>query len=359
MLTLKQRTDNYNKNRIDHDLVIQTETEISYWRNVLRRVVGATKALSSRGLPFRGSDEKFGSPNNGNFLMLIEFLASFDPFLEEHIRKFSNKGSGSRSYLSKTIYEEFIQLLAQKVSSIIVQELKSAKYYITIIVNSTPDISHVDQLSFVLRYVKKDGTPVECCLMFIKNSGHKAEDLLVAVLSALEFFDINLADCRSQSYDNANNVSGIFSGLQARIHEINDLAEHAPCAAHSMNLVGVHAVECTPEAALFFHTVQALYNFFTASTHRWAVLQSHTEKKITLKSLSATRWSAPYEAVQVLNQYFNEIIETLIILEEDTEQNAITRQEDKEIRIQLEQLETAFGSKSSRCRISFASNLMS
>ena len=41
----------------------------------------------------------------------------FDPILEEHIRKFGNKGSGSSSYISKTIYEEFIQLLAQKVSA--------------------------------------------------------------------------------------------------------------------------------------------------------------------------------------------------------------------------------------------------
>ncbi|XP_044592940.1 uncharacterized protein LOC123270860 [Cotesia glomerata] len=178
--------------------------------------------------------------------------------------------------------------------------------------------------------------------MFIENSGHKAEDLLVAVLSVLEFFYLDLADCRSQSYDNANNVSGIYSSLQARIHEINHLAEHAPCAAHSMNLVGVHAVECAPEAASFFNTVQTLYNFFTASTHRWEVLQSHTEKRIALKSLSATRWAARYEAVQALNQHFVEIIETLIILEEDIEENAITRQEAKGIRIQLERLETAF-----------------
>ncbi|CAH2231607.1 jg14329 [Pararge aegeria aegeria] len=138
---------------------------------------------------------------------------------------------------------------------------------------------------------------MERFLMFIENSGHKAKDLLLAVLSVLEFFELDLADCRGQSYDNANNVSGIYSGLQARIHEINHLAEHAPCAALSMNFVGVHAVECAPEAASFFNTVQTLYNFLTASTHRWEVLQSHAEKRIALKSLSATRWSARYEAV--------------------------------------------------------------
>ena len=62
----------------------------------------------------------------------------FDPILEEHIRKFGNKGSGSTSYIPKTIYEEFIQLLVQQISDITVQEIKSAKFD-AIMVDSTPD----------------------------------------------------------------------------------------------------------------------------------------------------------------------------------------------------------------------------
>ena len=62
----------------------------------------------------------------------------FDPILEEHSRKFGNKGSGSTSYISKTIYEEFIQLLAQKVSAIIVQEIKSAKFYAIMVDKISP-----------------------------------------------------------------------------------------------------------------------------------------------------------------------------------------------------------------------------
>lgn len=57
-------------NRMDKQLTQQVETEISYWRNVLTRVVAVIKALSSRGLPFiRGRDDNFGSSQNGNFMM--------------------------------------------------------------------------------------------------------------------------------------------------------------------------------------------------------------------------------------------------------------------------------------------------
>ncbi len=50
---------------------------------------------------------------------------------------------GSRSYLSKTIYEELITIMSEKVKSGIIKEAKAAKYY-SKIVDSSPDISHVD-----------------------------------------------------------------------------------------------------------------------------------------------------------------------------------------------------------------------
>jgi len=142
VLNLKERANFFGK--IDHELTVQLNEEILYWKNVLKRVVAAIKTLVSRGLSLRGDEEKFGSLHNGNFLMLLEFLAEFDPFMGEHIKKFGNQGSGSTSYLSKTIFEEFIEIMAQKVIERITEEVKEAKYY-SIIVDSTPDISHVDQ----------------------------------------------------------------------------------------------------------------------------------------------------------------------------------------------------------------------
>jgi len=57
---------------------------VKYWRSVLRRVVSVVKKLSSRGLPFRGDEEEFGSLRNGNFMMCMELIAEFDPFLAGH-----------------------------------------------------------------------------------------------------------------------------------------------------------------------------------------------------------------------------------------------------------------------------------
>ncbi len=46
------------------------EKEAEYWNKILKRVVSIIKFLAERGLAFRGDNEVFGSPNNGNDLGL-------------------------------------------------------------------------------------------------------------------------------------------------------------------------------------------------------------------------------------------------------------------------------------------------
>lgn len=92
------------KNRVDHYIQSQHEQEVKYWRNVLQRVVSVIKKLASRGLPFTGDNEVFGSTHSGNFMMCLELIAEYDPFLSEHIARHGNPGSGFTSYLSSKSY---------------------------------------------------------------------------------------------------------------------------------------------------------------------------------------------------------------------------------------------------------------
>lgn len=211
-----------------------------YRKNVLTRVCAVVKSLSSRGLPFRGDSEQFGSMHNGNFNMCLELIAEFDPFLAKHISTHGNQGKGHTNYLSHFTYEKFIKLMAEKVQNKIVEEIITARYF-SISIDSTPDISHVDQLSFIFRYVNSDGLPVERFLCFLENVGHKSQYMAKAVFCILKKFNLDISFLRGQSYDNAKNMSGIYSGLQARIKEVAPLADYIPCSAHSLNLVGSYA----------------------------------------------------------------------------------------------------------------------
>ncbi|KAM4770907.1 zinc finger MYM-type protein 1-like [Rhinophrynus dorsalis] len=322
-------------------MVEQMEEERHYWRNVLKRVCVTVKTLATRGLPFRGTDEQLGSLHNGNYLAILEAIVQFDPFMFQHLKEYGKVGSGHTSYISKTVYEEIIKLISDKLITQIVSEVKTAKYY-GISVDSTPDISHVDQLTFILRYIKPDGIPVERFMGFIPNVGHKSQELADIVFSTLEKYGLDLKDCRGQSYDNASNMSGAYSGLQARVKNKNPLAQYVPCAAHSLNLVASVAAECCHESSSFFSCLQQLYNFFTASTHRWSVLMSYRRPGThVIKSLSQTRWSARQDACQALREGWVDILKSLQHISDDDNEKNKTRNEAKSILNLLNHLETA------------------
>ena len=112
---------------------------------------------------------------------------------------------------------------------------------------------------------------------------------------------IKLEDCRGQTYDNASNMSGTYSGIQARVHQVNQLAEWVPCAAHSLNLVGTAAAESCTDVVRFFGFVQRLYTLLSASPQRWSKLLENLPKQSpVVKSLSETRWSARADGVKAL-----------------------------------------------------------
>jgi len=289
--------------RIDQELVKQMESDIVYWTEILRRIIAVIRFLAERGLSFRGTNEIIGSPDNGNYLGIIELLSEFDPLLREHLINYANKGRGNVSYLSKTICEELIDLMSKKVLNHIINEIKFTKYW-GLIVDSTPDLSHVDQLSVIFRYYL-NGHIYERFVCFLQIKSHTGEQQSIDILHLLEEYGLNIKDCRAQTYDNASNMSGKYSGLQACLKK---------CVGHSLNLVGECSVNDNICSANFFYLLQNLYNFFSSSTHRWNILQQENGK---LTSLSITRWSKRADAVSALVNNFTGIFNALSHLADD------------------------------------------
>jgi len=90
-------------------------------------MVAVVKLLCSRGLPFRGAEDKFESLHSSNFFMSLKLIAKFDPLLNKdyfHISDYVYKGKVSTSYLPFTTFEEFIKLISKNVFQIIINEVK-------------------------------------------------------------------------------------------------------------------------------------------------------------------------------------------------------------------------------------------
>ena len=97
-------------------------------------------------------------------------------------------------------------------------------------------------------------------------------------------------------------------------------------------------------ATSFFTFLQALYNFFSASTHRWKKLKDALPPNgLVVKTLSDTRWSARADATKSLFSNYPEIglLKVLIAIKTDTTQNPETRLTADGLIRQMEQLDTA------------------
>jgi dihydropteroate synthase len=103
--------------------------EANYWRQVIERIINVTLMLATSNLAFRGhreynDDVGTNNANSGNFLSVINLLARYDPVLE----KLLSMPQGTVKYLSPTIQNEVISMVARCVKEDILNDIKAAPF---------------------------------------------------------------------------------------------------------------------------------------------------------------------------------------------------------------------------------------
>uniref|UniRef100_A0A8C2AU17 TTF-type domain-containing protein n=1 Tax=Cyprinus carpio TaxID=7962 RepID=A0A8C2AU17_CYPCA len=289
--------------------------EIEHWKGVIRRMIAIICHLAERNQALRGTTSELYDPHNGNFLAQVELMAQFDSVMTEHIRRIQNQETRRVHYLSGTIQNEIIGIIGNKVLEEIVRRVHRAKYY-SVIMDCTPDVSHKEQLSIVLRIVNCEPSVsiAEHFFGFLDVEDTIGKGLTEVLLDHLQKHSLSLSDCRGQSYDNGSNMMGHKQGVQARILQLNSKAFYIPCSSHTLNLVVADAAKSSVLSISFFGVLQRLYNLSSSSVQRWAVLKEHV-KQLTLKPLSTTRWEARIDCVKVVRYQLPEILDALSALQ--------------------------------------------
>ncbi|XP_068207522.1 zinc finger MYM-type protein 5-like [Palaemon carinicauda] len=74
--------------------------------------------------------------------------------MSEHLQKIRNEETHVH-YLGKNIQNELIDILANAIKEEILRNARAAKYF-SIILDSTPDVSHLEQMTVIIRFVQVD-----------------------------------------------------------------------------------------------------------------------------------------------------------------------------------------------------------
>ncbi|KAF8066158.1 hypothetical protein N665_1157s0005 [Sinapis alba] len=267
---------------IDKHIQEEIKKEKKHWREVLLRLFSLVKTMAKCNIAFRGRNDKIGQDNNGNFLGFIEMLGDTDPFIQGHIRRIKG-GETHYHYLSHKIQNEIISMLGSEMKLMIIKKIRDAKYF-SVILDCTPDISHKEQMSLIIRCVdvSVDSAQVEeYFIHFLEVDDKSGKGLFDLLCDTLVDLNLDIDDVRGQGYDNGSNMKGKNKGVQKRLLDVNPRVFNTPCCSHNLNLALCDMAKSSEKAIDFFGIIQRLYNLFSPST------TSHID------SIKAIRFQAP------------------------------------------------------------------
>ena len=271
-------------------------------RETLSKLVDVIKFCGKFELPLRGHDESSDSLNPGVFRGLVDLVSQFDSALKSHLESNSLfKG------ISKTVQNDILSAILLVCKQEIESEIKNAEF-ISIMTDETTDISEKSQVVITFRYFK-NVKPVERFWGFFSPEDLTSETLAKLLQDELRpLIGHEPTKLICQTYDGAAVLSGVNSGVQARMRMVYSNAYFVHCYAHQLNLIVQKAASQNPNVRIFFASLAGIPSFFSRSPFRMSALEQVTNNR-RIPRPSSTRWNFKTRTVSVVYDLRKELVE--------------------------------------------------
>ncbi|KAI3715955.1 hypothetical protein L6452_22949 [Arctium lappa] len=260
------------KNQLCHiENVIEKQTTQQVMNNRLRlkTSIEAIKWLTFQACALRGHDERPNSRNQGNFLELIKFIASYNKNVDDVVLENDPQNA---KYTSPDIQKEILRVYATNVQEAIRDEIGTSKF--CLIVDESQDESKKEQMAIVVRFVDRNGYVKERFLDLVHVKDTTSLTLRNEISSSLSFHKLDVQDIRGQGYDGASNMRGEWNGLQTLFLKECPYAYYIHCFAHQLQLALVAASKDVTEVHHFFKNLNFIVNVVCSSCKRNDQLQA-------------------------------------------------------------------------------------
>ena len=277
-------------------------------REVVEILIDVVLVLTRNGLALRRS-ESSDNYGDGNFCEIIHLIARHNPAMKSRLENRNNKYR--TTYMSPQSQNEFVTLLGEEIQETISKKVKRSGYC-SVMAGTTPDVSHMDELSVAVRFVDPDSLKPDERLVCIKET---CDDIVHCLKSA----DIPLSAVQFQTYGSTSRMSGFHNGAQQKLSEILQRSiPYTKYVPHGVNLVIEHGCQESSLIVKVFDILEQLFVLFTKSTLRIRELKEkleEVENALMLHNLSKTRWAARVESEQAIGRSLQAIVDTFVSLE--------------------------------------------
>ncbi|CAM4639073.1 unnamed protein product [Leuciscus chuanchicus] len=257
-------------------------------RHVLELLFRSIRFLGSKGMPFRGDTTRDG------ILYELMLERTYDlPKEREWVMRRDN-------WMSNTIQSEIIQQFAHAIQRDIVARSSESRFY-GLTADGTTDVSTTEQFSCNLQFV--DGSLESHCLFlgFYNAQDSTGQTLFSCIKDVFLRLNIPIERLVAYCFDGASNMSGCFSGVQARLKELCPQSMYVHCNNHALDLV-LQEVAC--EVSLVADTLNFVRGVATVigeSPKRKQLFESLfgcDEVAVNILGLCPTRWCVRATAIK-------------------------------------------------------------
>lgn len=321
---------NSGKYRIDKSMMVEHNRLVDHHRTVVSVIINCVRYLTGEMMAFRKS-----SNVKGKLHRLFKLLAKYNPdahvYLEKVERNYQEKKRMRINFLAYHSILHLLTVIKRMILEKITERVKSGGGRYAIIVDGTQDVSKMESVVVLIRYIEGLSSPcpmpVERLIGAFTSTESTGKVLSKQIIGILNENDLNTKKIVGQSYDGGSNMMGSIKGVRTLIRQECPMAIFIWCYMHRFSLVIENSVDKCVPVKNFFGILEELHTFMNGHRRHGLFVEilKESEKKLKkkhlgtrrLKRVFVTRWSSKPAACGTLDACYPEIIYCLDSISKD------------------------------------------